>query len=125
MGLAYQAEAEVSYDPVDKSVLAIEQVDDNGCSWRSGAKVEKRRLKQWFLRISEYRDALLQDLETLAKDDAWPERCLAMQKNCLGKSMGAMVKFPIMGYDHTMPSAIDVFTTRPDTLFGAQYLALA
>jgi len=125
MGLAYQAEAEVNYDPVDKTVLANEQVDDNGCSWRSGAKVEKRRLKQWFLRISEYRDALLQDLETLAKDDAWPERVLAMQKNWLGKSMGAMVKFPIMVYDHTMPSAIEVFTTRPDTLFGAQYLALA
>ncbi len=125
MGLAYQAEAEVNYDPVDKTVLANEQVDANGFSWRSGAKVEKRRLKQWFLRISQYREALLQDLAVLSKDDAWPERVLAMQKNWLGKSTGAMVKFPIMAYDRGIPSAIEVFTTRPETLFGVQYIALA
>jgi leucyl-tRNA synthetase len=124
-GLAYQAEAEVNYDPVDKTVLANEQVDANGCSWRSGAKVEKRRLKQWFLRISEFREALLQDLETLAKDEAWPERVLAMQKNWLGKSEGAMVKFPVMAFNHDVGAAIEVFTTRPDTLFGVQYIALA
>ncbi|KAK4152952.1 hypothetical protein C8A00DRAFT_34352 [Chaetomidium leptoderma] len=124
-GLAYQAEAEVNYDPVDKTVLANEQVDANGCSWRSGAKVEKRKLKQWFLRISEFRESLLQDLDVLAKNEAWPERVLAMQKNWLGKSTGANVKFPIMAFDHDMHAAIEVFTSRPDTLFGVQYVALA
>jgi leucyl-tRNA synthetase len=124
-GLAYQAEAEVNYDPVDKTVLANEQVDVNGCSWRSGAKVEKRKLKQWFLRISEFRESLLQDLDVLAKNDAWPERVLAMQKNWLGKSTGATVKFPVMAFSHDMHAAIEVFTSRPDTLFGVQYLALA
>ena len=124
-GLAYQTEAEVNYDPVDKTVLANEQVDANGCSWRSGAKVEKRKLKQWFLRISEFRDSLLQDLDVLAKNEAWPERVLAMQKNWLGKSTGATIKFPIMAFNHDMHAAIEVFTSRPDTLFGVQYLALA
>lgn len=124
-GLAYQAEAEVNYDPVDMTVLANEQVDANGCSWRSGAKVEKRRLKQWFLKISEFRESLLQDLEILAKDDAWPERVLAMQKNWLGKSKGAMVKFPFLAHRQDAHAAVEVFTTRPDTLLGVQYLALA
>ncbi|KAK3686057.1 hypothetical protein B0T22DRAFT_240301 [Podospora appendiculata] len=124
-GLAYQAEAEVNYDPVDKTVLANEQVDANGLSWRSGAKVEKRNLKQWFLRISEFRDSLLEDLETLAKDGAWPERVLAMQKNWLGKSVGATIKFPIVAFAQDLHKSIEVFTSRPDTLFGVQYLALA
>ncbi|KAM0526895.1 hypothetical protein ACHAPS_003472 [Verticillium nonalfalfae] len=124
-GLAYQAESEVNWDPVDLTVLANEQVDANGCSWRSGAKVEKRQLKQWFFRISEFRDALLADLEALAKEEAWPERVLAMQKNWLGKSTGATVKFPVMAMGQDAHAAIEVFTTRPDTLFGVQYLALA
>ncbi|KAK0674107.1 putative leucyl-tRNA synthetase mitochondrial precursor [Cercophora samala] len=124
-GLAYQDEAEVNYDPVDKTVLANEQVDANGCSWRSGAKVEKRKLKQWFLRISEFRDSLLEDLEVLGKNGDWPERVLAMQKNWLGKSTGATIKFPLMAFEHVTHSAIEVFTSRPDTLFGVQYLALA
>lgn len=124
-GLAYQAEAEVNYDPVDMTVLANEQVDANGCSWRSGAKVEKRRLKQWFLKISEFRESLLHDLEILAKDDAWPERVLAMQKNWLGKSKGAMIKFPFLAHRQDAHASVEVFTTRPDTLLGVQYLALA
>lgn len=124
-GLAYQAEAEVNYDPVDMTVLANEQVDANGCSWRSGAKVEKRRLKQWFLKISEFRESLLQDLEVLSKDDAWPERVLAMQKNWLGKSQGAMIKFPFLAHRQDAHASVEVFTTRPDTLLGVQYLALA
>ncbi|KAL2025108.1 hypothetical protein VTK56DRAFT_110 [Thermocarpiscus australiensis] len=124
-GLAYQAEAEVNYDPVDKTVLANEQVDANGCSWRSGAKVEKRKLKQWFLRISEFREPLLRDLGVLEKDEAWPERVLAMQKNWLGKSTGAVIKFPVLAFNHDMHAAIEIFTSRPDTLFGVQYLALA
>jgi leucyl-tRNA synthetase len=110
---------------VDKTVLANEQVDANGCSWRSGAKVEKRRLKQWFLKISEFRDDLLKDLDFLAKGGAWPERVLAMQKNWLGKSIGARIKFPVVAYDQSTHSNIEVFTTRPDTLFGVQYVALA
>lgn len=110
---------------MDKTVLANEQVDANGCSWRSGAKVEKRRLKQWFLKISEFRDDLLKDLDFLAKGGAWPERVLAMQKNWLGKSIGARIKFPVVAYDQSTHSDIEVFTTRPDTLFGVQYVALA
>ncbi|KKA28479.1 hypothetical protein TD95_002541 [Thielaviopsis punctulata] len=121
-GLAYQAEAEVNFDPVDNTVVANEQVDANGCSWRSGAKVEKRRLRQWFFKISAYRDALLNDLDILAKDNAWPERVLAMQKNWLGKSHGALVRFPVLGEP---ASNLEVFTTRPDTLFGVQYVAVA
>ncbi|RGP62140.1 leucyl-trna synthetase, mitochondrial [Fusarium sporotrichioides] len=124
-GLAYQAEAEVNWDPVDKTVLANEQVDSNGCSWRSGVKVEKRNLKQWFFRISEFREALLEELEALAKENAWPERVLAQQKNWLGKSTGASVKFPVLAMGHDIRAAIEVFTTRPDTLFGVQYVALA
>ncbi|CAK7224421.1 coenzyme A transporter [Sporothrix curviconia] len=126
-GLAYQAEAEVNYDPVDQTVLANEQVDAQGRSWRSGAVVEKKLLKQWFLRISTYREALLSDLDTLAADNAWPERVLAMQRNWLGKSTGALVKFPLLAFGHTVtpPAHIEVYTTRIDTLFGVQYVALA
>ncbi|KAJ9139255.1 Leucyl-tRNA synthetase [Coniochaeta hoffmannii] len=124
-GLAYQAEAEVNYDPVDKTVLANEQVDANGCSWRSGAKVEKRRLKQWFLRISEFREELLAGLDKLSEGDAWPERVLAMQKNWLGKSTGALIQFPLLAFQHDVGAHVEVYTTRPDTLFGVQYLALA
>jgi leucyl-tRNA synthetase len=123
--LAYQAESLVNYDPVDKTVLANEQVDANGFSWRSGAKVEKRMLKQWFLEISAFRQGLLDGLEDLAKDGAWPERVLAMQKNWLGKSTGARIKFPVVAYDQQTHSDIEIFTTRPDTIFGVQYVALA
>ncbi|KAL7931119.1 hypothetical protein V8C35DRAFT_310401 [Trichoderma chlorosporum] len=125
-GLAYQAEAEVNYDPVDKTVLANEQVDANGFSWRSGAKVEKRKLKQWFFRISEFSEELLKELDTLAKDGAWPEHVISQQRNWLGKSTGALVKFPLMALGRVkIDTALEVFTTRPDTLFGVQYLALA
>ncbi|KUJ11422.1 leucyl-tRNA synthetase [Mollisia scopiformis] len=124
-GLAYQAESLVNYDPVDKTVLANEQVDANGCSWRSGAKVEQKMLKQWFFKITQFRQELLDDLKTLEKNGAWPERVLAMQKNWLGKSTGAKIKFPVVAYDQQTHSDIEVFTTRPDTLFGVQYVALA
>lgn len=122
--LAYQAEALVNYDPVDKTVLANEQVDANGFSWRSGAKVEKLNLKQWFFRITEFKEALLKDLDSLS--GGWPERVLTMQRNWLGKSYGAKVTFPV-----TINGAggekvnVDVFTTRPDTLYGVEYLALS
>lgn len=114
----------MNYDPVDKTVLANEQVDANGCSWRSGAKVEKRLLKQWFLRISEFREQLLQDIDHLAKGCMWPERVLAMQKNWLGRSQGARIQFPVLVKGQHQKS-VEVFTTRPDTLYGVQYIALA
>ncbi|KAI5290917.1 Leucyl-tRNA synthetase, mitochondrial [Ascosphaera acerosa] len=90
-GLAYQAKAVVNYDPVDKTVLANEQVDANGCSWRSGAKVEKKELTQWFFRITAFREALLRDLDSL--QDGWPDRVLSQQRHWLGKSAGARVTF--------------------------------
>ncbi|CAD6440070.1 4e7285dd-256f-4dc7-8c3d-f9b7e31d20a2 [Sclerotinia trifoliorum] len=124
-GLAYQAESLVNYDPVDKTVLANEQVDANGYSWRSGAKVEKRLLKQWFLRISEFRDQLLEDINHLADGGMWPERVLAMQKNWLGKSQGARIKFSVSAGNDSTQQSVEVFTTRPDTIYGVQYIALA
>ncbi|KAH8587479.1 hypothetical protein B0O99DRAFT_641757 [Bisporella sp. PMI_857] len=124
-GLAYQSEALVNYDPVDKTVLANEQVDSNGRSWRSGALVEKKLLRQWFFKISKFRNELLNDLNELAKDGAWPERVLTMQKHWLGKSIGARIKFSITSQTTYKFPAIEVFTTRPDTLYGVQYIALA
>jgi len=116
----------VNYDPIDKTVLANEQVDDNGCSWRSGAKVEKRLLKQWFFQISEFREELLQDLKILGEDSRWPERVLTMQKHWIGKKEGARVKFSVLSTGSSVHLAdVEVFTTRPDTLYGVQYIALA
>ncbi|KAL9097912.1 MAG: hypothetical protein Q9165_000238 [Trypethelium subeluteriae] len=125
-GLAYQDEALVNFDPIDRTVLANEQVDANGFSWRSGAKVEKIRLKQWFLRITAYKESLLDDLDGLVAVGRWPERVSAMQRNWLGKSSGACIQFEIEDQSNTQAStSIEVFTTRPDTLFGVRYLALA
>lgn len=115
----------VNFDPVDKTVLANEQVDSNGLSWRSGAKVEKRLLKQWYFKISEYRQELLDDLRLLEKNNAWPDRVLTMQKNWLGKSLGAQIKFGIASNSLCTHASIEVYTTRPDTIFGAQYIALS
>ncbi len=118
-GLVYQKESEVNWDPIDNTVLANEQVDSEGKSWRSGAVVEKKLLKQWFLRITNYADELLKDLEKL---DNWPERVKIMQDNWIGKSFGANINFNI----NTNPEKkITVFTTRPDTLFGVTYLAIS
>ncbi|RAH70959.1 leucine--tRNA ligase NAM2 [Aspergillus aculeatinus CBS 121060] len=123
-GLAYQDEALVNYDPVDKTVLANEQVDANGCSWRSGAKVEKLKLKQWFFRITAFREMLLKDLDSLSGE--WPERVLSMQRNWLGKSQGANIRFPVtIDGKQDASTDIGVFTTRPDTLYGVEYLALS
>ncbi len=118
-GLVYQKESEVNWDPIDNTVLANEQVDSEGKSWRSGALVEKKLLKQWFLRITNYADELLKDLEKL---DNWPERVKIMQDNWIGKSIGTNINFNI----NTNPEKkITVFTTRPDTLFGVTYLAIS
>ena len=125
-GLAYQAESLVNYDPVDRTVLANEQVDANGRSWRSGAKVEEVMLKQWFLRIKEFQEPLLNDLDALAEDRQWPEKVLAMQRNWIGKSEGFRLRFAIESLSgDAYFDAVDVFTTRADTIFGVQYLALS
>jgi leucyl-tRNA synthetase len=117
-GLAYQKEAAVNWDPIDQTVLANEQVDADGNSWRSGAKVERKLLRQWFLKITDYAEALLQDLNQL---DGWPDRVKLMQENWIGKSVGAYLEFPIVGSAET----VAVFTTRPDTVYGVTYVVLA
>lgn len=117
-GLAYQKEAKVNWDPIDQTVIANEQVDNEGRSWRSGALVEKRKLRQWFLKITDYAEQLLQDLDKL-KD--WPSNVKIMQANWIGKSTGAELSFPIVGSDEK----ITVFTTRPDTVYGVSYVVLA
>ena len=102
------------------------QVDANGFSWRSGAKVEQIRLKQWFLRITAFKEALFDDLDALVETGRWPERVSAMQRNWLGRSTGARIRFEVEDPSNGQPlSPIEVFTTRPDTLFGVRYLALA
>jgi len=118
MGLAYQKEAAVNWDPIDQTVLANEQVDKEGRSWRSGAMVERKLLRQWFLKITHYAEQLLTDLEQLT---GWPERVKLMQANWIGKSVGAYLEFPVVGMDEK----IAVFTTRPDTVYGVTYVVLA
>lgn len=115
-GLAYQKESLVNWDPVDQTVLANEQVE-NGRGWRSGALVEKKSLKQWFLRITDYADELLEDIKSLKE---WPESVRTMQENWIGRSQGAEVVFKLKGFD----DEIKVFTTRPDTLFGAGFIGI-
>ncbi|TAG62736.1 MAG: leucine--tRNA ligase, partial [Oscillatoriales cyanobacterium] len=117
-GLAYQKEAAVNWDPIDQTVLANEQVDNEGRSWRSGAKVERKLLRQWFLKITDYAEQLLNDLDKLPD---WPERVKLMQANWIGKSVGAYLEFPIVGMDEK----VAVFTTRPDTIYGVSYVVLA
>jgi len=117
-GLAYRKSAKVNWDPVDHTVLANEQVID-GRGWRSGALVEQRELDQWFFKITEYSDSLLDGLETLER---WPEKVRLMQKNWIGRSRGAHVRFALTDGSG---EAIEVFTTRPDTLWGASFLAVA
>ncbi|MGB6228539.1 MAG: leucine--tRNA ligase [Litorimonas sp.] len=127
-GLVYSKTAKVNWDPVDNTVLANEQVID-GRGWRSGAVVEQRDMEQWFFRITEYAEELLEGLETL---DRWPEKVRTMQRNWIGKSEGLTMRFPIMepeanpAVGRFCPDAeIDIYTTRPDTLFGASFLALS
>ncbi|MEH2193334.1 MAG: leucine--tRNA ligase [Nostoc sp.] len=117
-GLAYQKEAAVNWDPIDQTVLANEQVDNEGRSWRSGAIVERKLLRQWFFKITDYAEELLNDLDKLT---GWPERVKLMQANWIGKSTGAYLEFPIIGLDEK----IAVYTTRPDTVYGVSYLVLA
>ncbi|MGH6946789.1 MAG: leucine--tRNA ligase [Kiloniellales bacterium] len=120
-GLAYRRESWVNWDPVDRTVLANEQVID-GRGWRSGAPVERRQLSQWFFRITAYADELLDDLATLER---WPEKVRTMQERWIGRSEGARVHFAIEGQPNSEPDRLEIFTTRPDTLFGASFCALA
>jgi leucyl-tRNA synthetase len=116
-GLAYRRESWVNWDPVDRTVLANEQVID-GRGWRSGAPIERRKLSQWFLRITAFSDELLEALEALER---WPERVRLMQRNWIGRSTGARVDFELRGRD----APLEIFTTRPDTLFGASFMAIS
>ncbi len=121
-GLVERKQSKVNWDPVDHTVLANEQVID-GRGWRSGAVVEQRELTQWFFKISDYSEDLLNALDTL---DRWPEKVRLMQKNWIGRSEGLLVRF--MLDPATAPnkeSELEIFTTRPDTLFGAKFLALS
>lgn len=120
-GLAYRKSAKVNWDPVDHTVLANEQVID-GRGWRSGAVVEQRELTQWFFRISAFSEDLLQSLDTLTR---WPERVRLMQRNWIGRSEGLRVNFELDGPRPPAADSLEVFTTRPDTLFGASFLAIA
>ncbi|MDP3678976.1 MAG: leucine--tRNA ligase [Methylotenera sp.] len=116
-GLIYKKTSTVNWDPVDGTVLANEQVID-GRGWRSGALVEKRDIPQYFMKITAYAEELLNDLDKL---DGWPEQVKTMQRNWIGKSYGCEVEFPIVGQSGNLK----VYTTRPDTLMGATYVAVA
>jgi len=118
-GLVYRKESYVNWDPIDKTVLANEQVID-GKGWRSGANVERKKLNQWFFKISNFSEELLNDLSQLTD---WPEKVKIMQKNWIGKSFGCEIDFEIKGSDKI--KNIKCYTTRPDTLFGFSFLALS
>jgi len=129
-GLAYKKMAVVNWDPVEETVLANEQVDANGCGWRSGAKVERREIPQWFLKITQYADELLEELDNL---EGWPEAVRTQQKNWIGRSEGVEFEFALAGRgnkplditDDGMADSIRVYTTRPDTVGGVTYMAVA
>ncbi|MEO5972190.1 MAG: class I tRNA ligase family protein, partial [Sphingomicrobium sp.] len=119
-GLVYRKESEVNWDPVDMTVLANEQVID-GKGWRSGAAVERRKLSQWFLKITDFAEELLEGLGSL---DQWPDKVRLMQENWIGKSRGLQFQFRLSEPLGEL-AEIAVFTTRPDTIFGASFVAIA
>ena len=116
-GLAYKKDALVNWDPVDQTVLANEQVID-GKGWRTGADVEKKNLSQWFFKTTHYAEELLQDLDQL---NLWPEKVKTMQRNWIGKSVGAEIEFQITNLNEKL----NIFTTRPDTIYGASFIAVS
>lgn len=120
-GLITRKSSKVNWDPVDMTVLANEQVID-GKGWRSGAVVEQRELTQWFFKISDYAEDLLEALDTLTE---WPEKVRTMQRNWIGKSEGMRLLFELQASDKTEATSIEVFTTRPDTIFGASFVGLS
>lgn len=115
-GLVYRKDSVVNWDPVDQTVLANEQVID-GKGWRSGAEVVRKNVPQWFLKITDYAEELLQSIDQLS---GWPESVKTMQRNWIGKSKGLEIDFAVDGFD-----ALSVYTTRPDTLYGVSYMAVA
>ena len=119
-GLAYRKNAKVNWDPVDQTVLANEQVID-GKGWRSGAEVEQRELTQWFFKITDFADDLLSEIDNLTR---WPDKVRLMQRNWIGKSEGLQVRFQLSQEVHGHGD-VEIFTTRPDTLFGASFLGLS
>ena len=121
-GLVYRREGVVNWDPVDQTVLANEQVVD-GRGWRSGAVVEKRKLNQWFMRITDYADDLIDALKGL---DRWPDKVRTMQENWIGRSKGARFRFAFADQAPAgFESGLEVYTTRPDTLYGASFVGIA
>ncbi len=120
-GLVYKKMATVNWDPVDQTVLANEQVID-GRGWRSGALVERRQIPQWFIKITDYAEQLLDDLEQL---EDWPEQVKTMQRNWIGRSEGVVMKFKLADTIVNSMTGFDVYTTRPDTLMGVTYVCLA
>lgn len=121
-GLIYRKASKVNWDPVDNTVLANEQVID-GKGWRSGAEVEQRELTQWFFRITDYADDLLEEVQKLER---WPEKVRTMQANWIGRSEGLQMRFPFAGdAPEGFTDGIEIFTTRPDTLYGANFIALS
>ena len=116
-GIAYKKETWVNWDPVEQTVLANEQVID-GLGWRSGVQVEKKKMNGWFLKISDFANDLLNEIDNLK---SWPDRVKTMQKNWIGKSKGATINFKVIDSDYN----IKVFTTRPDTIFGATFIAIS
>jgi leucyl-tRNA synthetase len=120
-GLVYRKKSKVNWDPVDHTVLANEQVID-GRGWRSGAVVEQRELSQWFLKITEYADDLLAALDRL---DRWPDKVRLMQRNWIGRSEGLLMRFAVDGETPEGHETLEVFTTRPDTIFGMSFLAIS
>ncbi len=121
-GLAYRKEGVVNWDPVDNTVLANEQVID-GRGWRSGAPVEKRKLTQWFLRITDYADDLIEGLSGLER---WPEKVRLMQENWIGRSKGLSFRFQFADIAPAgFEDGLEVYTTRPDTLFGASFVGVS
>jgi len=122
-GLVYRKEAVVNWDPVDNTVLANEQVVD-GRGWRSGAVVEKRKLNQWFLRITDYADDLIEGLKEL--EGRWPDKVRLMQENWIGRSKGLQMTWQWAGdAPDATPDGLEIYTTRPDTLFGASFMGIA
>ena len=119
-GLAYRKESYQWWCPIDQTVLANEQVENGHC-WRCGAEVEKKKMKQWFFKITDYADELLDDIDSLN----WPDKIKTMQRNWIGRSEGAEIDFEVASTNANSDSHIRVFTTRPDTIFGATFLVLA
>jgi len=122
-GLVYRKDSVVNWDPVDNTVLANEQVVD-GRGWRSGAVVEKRKLNQWFLRITDFADDLIEGLQEL--EDRWPDKVRLMQENWIGRSKGLQMTWAWAGdTPAAAPGGLEIYTTRPDTLFGASFMGIA